>query len=732
MGAPFQENSGTENCSSRKKLMSCPVISLSRLPSLPNIQLKLFDACCRKDANPSDAADIIRQDPALCFKLLHRIQGSGPCTVNRSDMVESAVNQAGVDSILNMLALSSFDMISNNLSCPDKSPYLSNFWSHSLKCALICESVAKETGYKYPNEAFTAGILHDIGKLVLAVNFPGIERKLFRSGAGTIEELILDEETNLGVKHAEIAASLADQRGFYSILTDAIRYHHYPFERILTSSQLVRILFASNILSFKESAQLDSLREKAIKAAGISRDQAEKYTVEADNKILEKMDFFGIKNIAGDDSAANEGVQVWQSLLNRVNDYSMAGGMAGKLFAIDKIDDVLSLCRTGLVNITGLSKIFIFLYNKEHEALFPAIAGSDNLLNELEGFTLPLDFKESLPVSSFLKNKVFNSFESSGQAKLSLIDEQIIHMMQCEGLCCIPLTAGNTGLGTAVIGLDRLDLPGLQAMMPKIEMFTDNVSLALHAEREMESRALQYEKSFMESNTVMARKTVHEINNPLSVIKNYLNVLGAKLSGYDYGTQDELRIINEEINRIGKLLRALVSGEENPEKKGAVNVNSVIRDIVKLARGTLSTNSGIEVDLKLDDSVPDICCVRDNFKQVFINLLNNAIEVLPEGGKICISTEYLNGPIENEHKGDSRPGSGIIRVSVMDDGPGIPPDIREKLFMPVVSSKKGHEGLGLSVVKKLVDDMKGKIWVNNPDGGGTCFVVQLPAVKKGL
>ncbi len=728
MRLSLYENNITNLRNDGKRLLNSLTCALKSIPTLPHIQIKLLSLCNAAPERTDDIINIIRTDPGLCFRLLHSLHLSGRRISGKADIIVQAVQKTGINCISNMIANSADSLLSEHLLSDSESPYLNEFWQHSIRCALISESIAEETGYKYPDEAFIAGLLHDIGKLILIVKFPGIYRRLFGSHQDTVtvSELISDEEMNIGIDHSRIAAILIDQWNYNPVLADAILYHHYPIDKVNNASDLVKILYTANILAAGERTRHGQSLEKAIKLVGISGEQADKYVVSANESVSKTIRFFNMKDKNDDATEPDHSQRVWKDLFNEFRDFNLTGGMFSHLLEAENRGSILSFCKEGLGILTGLWNTHIFLYEKEQEALVPEYMSNNPNLSVYDGLSVPMNLKNSLLVSSLIKNSPLDSFSCAEESGPALIDEQIIHITGCEGIFCLPMITRNISIGTIVMGLNRADLLNLKDLMPRIRLFVRNISSVLLVEQERGVRVKQHEISSLESSAVKVRKVIHEINNPLSVIKNYLKVLGLKLEKYEI-SQDELRIINEEINRVGKLLKTLtVSDEKVLQEKESVNINSVIKDIIKLTQVTLSGKSGIKIHVDLDPSAPEIYSVKDNFKQIFINLLNNAIEAMPEGGEILIRTEYLREPGEWAGIKDTA-GKGKIKISIMDSGSGISAEIKEKLFNPLTTSKDGHEGLGLSVVKKLVDNMNGSIWVENGTGKGACFNIQLPA-----
>jgi signal transduction histidine kinase len=222
-------------------------------------------------------------------------------------------------------------------------------------------------------------------------------------------------------------------------------------------------------------------------------------------------------------------------------------------------------------------------------------------------------------------------------------------------------------------------------------------------------------------------KIVHEINNPLSIIKNYLKVmtLGADDAS---SAKDELRIIDEEVNRVIGLIRSLTSPSEGiPTHLENVDVNATITDILGLFRESLPKDSAIRLNQDLDTQIPGITSDRDRLKQALINLLKNAIEAMPDGGTIQVISRMLKVPSRSDGITEK---AGHIRISVCDNGPGIDEAVKNDLFKVKVTSKTGHDGLGLSIVHEAVTQLNGSLLCESTLGRGTCFHIELPVGDK--
>ncbi len=269
----------------------------------------------------------------------------------------------------------------------------------------------------------------------------------------------------------------------------------------------------------------------------------------------------------------------------------------------------------------------------------------------------------------------------------------------------------------------------------KVVLAVEDVTAAKLLEREREDRAkwlegelnkrteqlqkaqekiLKAERSVAASD--MARKVAHEVANPLGIIKNFLKIL--KLEGEESGKNtDVVEAIDREIDRIARIIQRLrdFSGYSSgdPERAGGY-VQKALADISALMERHLSSK-GIELEIHVEHDLPMLKLSEDGIKQVLINLIKNAEEALMEKGRIIVRA----------FKDPKKPDEVVIEVQ--DTGPGVPEEIREKIFEPFVTSKgEGNTGLGLSVCLGLVRAAGGTIRLKEQEGPGACFEIRLP------
>jgi two-component system, NtrC family, nitrogen regulation sensor histidine kinase GlnL len=223
--------------------------------------------------------------------------------------------------------------------------------------------------------------------------------------------------------------------------------------------------------------------------------------------------------------------------------------------------------------------------------------------------------------------------------------------------------------------------------------------------------------------TAMAAMLAHEVKNPLSGIRGAAQLLEETASTAD---RELTRLICDETDRICALVdRMDVFSDRRPIEREPVNIHEVLERVRKLAVSGFARHVRFIEDY--DPSLPPVDGNRDLLIQVFLNLVKNAAEAVPEqGGEIAIATAYRHGVRLAVAGSESRIQLPLV-VTVTDNGEGIPEDLQRHLFDPFVTTKRDGSGLGLALVAKVVGDHGGVIECESQPRR-TVFRVLLPMV----
>ncbi len=224
---------------------------------------------------------------------------------------------------------------------------------------------------------------------------------------------------------------------------------------------------------------------------------------------------------------------------------------------------------------------------------------------------------------------------------------------------------------------------------------------------------------------VMAAMLAHEVNNPLSGIRGAAQLLGDEVQGENKALAT---LICNEVDRIrGVLDRVELFADASELPKQHVNIHEAIRHAKQVAEHGFAR--GIDFIEQYDPSLPEVLAGRDGIIHILINLFKNASEALidVEHPTITIKTHMLHGVYLRPKKGGAN--KNAVVVDVMDNGKGIPSELRADIFKPYMSSSSEQgRGLGLAICQKLAGDMGGKLeFVDGQDGA--CFRLLLEVAK---
>jgi signal transduction histidine kinase len=209
----------------------------------------------------------------------------------------------------------------------------------------------------------------------------------------------------------------------------------------------------------------------------------------------------------------------------------------------------------------------------------------------------------------------------------------------------------------------------------------------------------------------------HEVKNPLNAILLHVEVARAKLATGDTAVAPQMEIISREILRLDRVVKTFLDFTRPVELKlTTMSVRNLLAEIVELARPQAESS---KIRLKVEEEAEDLDVRVDHdlIQQAFLNVVVNAIEVMPGGGELLFES------LANEDTAE-------IRIS--DSGPGIPPELREKIFRLYFTTKKEGSGIGLAMTFRIVQLHDGTIDFTSEPGKGTTFFIRLPIAAVGM
>ena len=269
-------------------------------------------------------------------------------------------------------------------------------------------------------------------------------------------------------------------------------------------------------------------------------------------------------------------------------------------------------------------------------------------------------------------------------------------------------------LGNELLEKKTAEVAREKEIQEKLSKAYQELSQSLQQLKESQELLIQAEK--LTSLGQLAASIAHEVNNPLSGVLVYTQLLEKKMKGDSLSKEVALEYLAKmeaELNRSTKLISNLLDfARQSPPAFQQIDINEVINRSFDLAANTAKMQQ-VEVIKELEPSLPDITGDFDQLQQVFTNLILNAIQAMQGGGKLNLRTSL---------------DKDYLRIEVSDTGYGISPENMHKLFTPFFTTKQAVKGvgLGLAVSYGIIQRHHGRIEVQSKEKEGTTFTVYLP------
>lgn len=645
----------------------------SPAPAQPAIVMRLLELLGGEAILPPDCARVLGLDPALVLWVMTAAAQSG--RYRQLPSVEDALQGLSLQGLKSRVLQESLDLLVRRQHPSDRV----QAWRQSLRCATLCEALALELSYPQPHEAYLAGLLHNLGPV------PPM--------GWDLDHLLQERDTAL--------AARVEAWRYPSLLSDALRYQHWPLQSLRDAASIVQMLWASRSLVEQDGRANE---QEIGQLLGIGPERLASLMANA---------FERAESLLG---AYLDGA----STLSNLQELPLQ-----LLDALTRFT-LLEQFRMSLAEHPGEHQGVTLLARHLQEAhglvtpihLAPDPSGERLVGRPLPGMTpppalsVPVEGSDTAAAMAFQWNRPIIAI-TINQAGASLLDTQIARLAGLEGVLAIPIGEGNPGGVLLTCGYrgQLVNLAEDQDYLGRLGRIAGQHRREAHGDHAGELREQQGLLWHLRT-----RQLAHEINNPLGIVKNYLALLRVKLGG-DAAISDELRVINEELDRIARIVHALVVERPDFLESGAeVDVNALLGDLVKVAAAGPMQQKGVRIEQRLEPGLAPLRCHPDRLRQLLLNLLLNAMEAAPEQGVVSLETHRIvNHRLERQ-----------VEILVSNTGPEIAPEVLARLFEPVESTKgEAHAGLGLSIVRSLASDLKASVSCRSQPGL-TTFQVLLP------
>ncbi len=654
------------------------VLCPPRLALLPEQR----EAMLRQLAAPSPAweaiASVVQRDPAL----LHAILDAAPLAAARLGSKLNAELSARLERLGADLLRAWLLQLAWSQHPPGEFPRRVS--ARALLVAECALHLALETRYPHPDEAYLAGLWHELGELCFAAQ-PA------PSGAAPGAAAALTEQ-------------LARRAGVRGPLADALVLHHMEDELCLAAHPLVRLLWAAKRLAG------ESWKEEAARVGpilGLSREAVLALRHDVGYLAAAQPPGTGLALPAtpaeGGDGALREIV--------------LTALVRGAFTGLPP-DTVSARLAMGARLLCDAAAPLVVVAGEDDtlRALPFAGRGEDDIPAWFAELGQRLDDATSV-VARALRSGDATAFNAAGTR--SACDRHLVRWLGRDGFMCLPLDLPDTR-AVAVIGSDAEAPPAPYTTRLLGELARAAAAAVLASEREAAAReagSRRIEERFREH----LRRIAHEAGNPLSVIKSHLDIM-ARQHGDDASARTGLQIVHAELDRIGALLQAAAQPPAEQPEAATCRVPELLRELHTLYAEPLFGKRGIRFEVRCAGDLPAAAMPRSALTQVLLNLFRNAAEALHPGGSFIVS---VPGQVLSD-------GIPCLELRVIDNGPGLPPQRLADLFATHPSTKgEAHQGLGLAIVRDILRKWSASILCRSQPGTGTSFQLFIPLDKGG-
>lgn len=429
---------------------------------------RVFELQSQAALSQEELLQIFGSDPALMAKAMQMVASSTTTGACRITNIEDIAIQLGSETLSSLLFFASMRK-AFYVAPTDSQIFVNDLWYHSYKSGLIAKHLAELVEYPYPDEAYLAALLHDIGRLALQSTTPEVYAKAPNSFHDT-QELQDLEISTFGASHAKIGADALRNWNLNNFLVDAVEFHSEQGERIETAFPLVKIVYASCRLStVSKEEDLSEEEGKVSKLLDLSSKQLQECVSQADDKVQKMAEHYHIPLFEEKTHMESEKIQA--IFRRQALDYSLLQGTLPPPSPVQNLKQILTNLHRSMDILFGIRKILCLLPDQAGTQL--RATGYPNCFawESLGDISLSLNSTKSIIVKTFSSGKVHLALEGVGEPLESLADEQIIRTLGSQGLASIPMVSNASVRGVIVFGIQELEYPSILESQSKLEQF---------------------------------------------------------------------------------------------------------------------------------------------------------------------------------------------------------------------------------------------------------------------
>ncbi|MDR3368392.1 HDOD domain-containing protein [Rhodoferax sp.] len=650
---------------------------VARLPSPPQTLIRLMSLCQSDDVGMAELSELIASDPGLASKVLSVAHSAAYHRTNAKTLtLLQATSTLGMG-LIKVLVISESVFQTFNAFRQAGGVNLQYFWKHSLKVAVLARAMAERQSGVSSEEAYLAGLLHDVGRLALLAAIPERYTELF--GQPDNAGLCNQEQRLLGMSHAQAGAWLLEHWHLNDAMVDAVLSHHDDVPPLKDTRPLARsVHLAHRLAALPLNKPFDNAPD--ILEQDLTLSEIAALVQKAALQVAQIARDLGV-DISDTDSPPTAGqvitrpqpldatqTQLAQEVLNR----SVLNEMAMTLINMTSTNAALTSLRQHASALLQLEDAMVMLARDNQQTLVPVSMNERHLDATPLSFDLALDAPMLQCVSQ--RKVVFS--KRTGASTSILLD-----VMHADEVVLLPLLTAQHCLGVLAAVVAPEYSHHLKTQLPTLQAFGVYAGLAL------------------------SRRRLAEKKRPVQNIS-------AKEA-----QQLELKRVAQAVN----LLVESLSKTTQAVVMAPVELSLAVRDIVQLLQHRQLIPGNIEINSELPNRASWVQSSLGMVKQILLILIKNACESMPDGGQIVINGGVLV----------QREGAVYTALTVSDSGPSLKEAVQAQLYEPMHTAERDESELhryGLSMVNHLVEKMDGHLKFN-ASATGTKFEILLPCAR---
>ena len=421
--------------------------------------------------------------------------------------------------------------------------------------------------------------------------------------------------------------------------------------------------------------------------------------------------------------------------LERVRELSLLQDIGQSMHTLN-LDETLELILQGVAKGIGFDRVRLYFLDDEKKQLICRVAvGVER--EKIQNLNLPYDREDNMVSRAMMERRPFIVEDASQDPRVNL---GLISFLDVKSFAVAPLLSRDKVLGG--IAADNLISQALitEKKLQSLMIFANQAALALENAlmyeelkafssqleervRKASARLEETQRQLFQSEKLAALGKLsagiaHEIRNPLTSIKILIHSLVDE-SGTEASREKDLAVIETEIERVNKIIKQFLDfARPRPPSLEPIDVRTVLEETLALLIYEIEAQ-GVTIERQYDDSLPPVPMDREQMKQVFLNLMLNALQAMDGGGGLKMVTALRDRP---SVAGKAR----SVEIAIQDTGAGMTEEILSKVFEPFFSTKEEGIGLGLPIAQRIVEEHGGEIRVESSPGEGTTFYIALP------